>query len=54
MQPNWDQNTKYTGTAYCLPGCMGKNEGKSQNSGGKGLQPDHSYNPNTLKHTKVN
>jgi hypothetical protein len=29
------------------PGCMGKILGRSQNSRGSGLQPDHSYTPST-------
>jgi len=27
------------------PGCIGKKLGRIQNSGGSGLQPDHSYTP---------
>ena len=29
------------------PGCIGMKLGRIQNSGGSGLQPDHSYTPST-------
>ena len=33
--------------AFLIPAWKGENEGISQNSGGIGLQPDHSYAPST-------
>ena len=35
----------------CIPGWKGKVSGKSQNSGGTGLHPSHSYTPSTYAQT---
>lgn len=38
-----------TDITACKPGCIGRNEGSSQNSGGIGLQPDQSKTPSIYK-----
>jgi hypothetical protein len=47
-------NTSWWPWSSYLPGLKGRKEGNSKNSGGTGLQPDHSYVPSTFAIRNLN